>query len=164
MTIPYMAASALAKFGPRACAAIPFLIQRLDDPDPNSRIEAAWALGAIGPKDPAVLQALAQAMTSTVDGNLAEQAAGTLGAIGEGAVPVLVKALHSRDGAIRERAARALGQMGASAEAALPDLERAAAVDEDPVARTSIEAAIRQIRDGGQEPRIGDVPVLNIGD
>ena len=164
MTFPFMAAERTRQDRPRSLRSDSFAHQEAGRPGPDLADRGSLGPGAIGPKDPAVLQALAQAMTSTIDGNLGEQAAQTLGSIGEAALPALVSALHSRDGDIRERASRALGQMTASAEAALPDLERAAAVEEDPVARTSIEAAIRQIRDGGQEPRIGDVPVLSIGD
>jgi len=150
-TLQVMAVKALGKIGPGARAAVPPLVKAMDDRDIMLRIEAAQALGEIGPKDPAVLPALARAMTGKVDENLAEQAASALGALGEASITFLVSALHDRDPEVRGRAARALAQMGMAATAALPELERAGAADDDPDARQAIEVAIEEIRKNGSE-------------
>ncbi len=66
-------------------------------------------------------------------------------------MPVLVNALHSRDPDVRCRAAGALAQVGAPAMAVIPELQRAAKLDDDSVVRQEIEGAIQQIRNSSQE-------------
>ena len=66
-------------------------------------------------------------------------------------MPVLLNALHSRDPDVRGRAAAALAQVGTPAMAVIPELERAAKLDDDPVVRQEIEGAIQQIRGSGQD-------------
>ncbi len=151
MTIRYMAARALGKIGPEARAAIPILIKLLDDRDMMLRWAAAGSLAEIGPRDSTVLLALERAMNDTTDENLAQRAATALRMIGEAAVPVLLNALHSRDPDVRGRAAGALAQIGTPAMAVIPDLERAAKLDDDSLVRQVLEGAIQQIRNSSQE-------------
>jgi HEAT repeat protein len=145
-TLQVMAAKALGKIGPEARTAVPALLRAMDDRDLMLRLVAAEALGGIGPEDPGIIPALARAMTDKVDVNLAQQAARALWVLGEAGIPALVHALHDRDADVRVRAAGILTQSGMAANVALPELERAVAIDDDPDARQAIADAIREIR------------------
>ncbi len=75
----------------------------------------------------------------TASGPRAAEAADALALIGGEAAPALVRALESKDGALREAAARALGRIGPAARCAVPALT---AVLRDPRDRVRQAAAL----------------------
>lgn len=124
---PCGSARVIARIGPPAKAAVPFLAQALDNQDKEARSAAAEALGKIGPEAKAVIPALERLLE---DGRpeVRCSAAEALGSIDtEGAsVEALVKTLGDREEIVRVSAARALGEIGPAARVAAPDLERTA--------------------------------------
>ena len=89
--------------------------------------------------------------------DVADQAAMSLGAIGEAAIPFLARALRDYNPELRRRAAMGLQRMGSTGAPALPDLERATA-DDDPDVRQAVEAAIQLIRNTGPEAEANEIP------
>jgi HEAT repeat protein len=117
------AAEELGKLGPRAEAAIPDLIEAMED----HRLlrPAALALGRIGPKAvPGLIKAFAEA-TSLFSGLTTpeEEAAGdALARIGAPAVPKLILALRDERPNFRPKVAAVLGRIGPEAAEAIPAL------------------------------------------
>jgi HEAT repeat protein len=149
-TLSELAVKALGSIGPDARAAVPSLIELLDDQYVYLRLASADALGEIGPSEPSVLPALTRVMNESLDDDLTRTAAQALGQIGEAALPALTSALRSPDFVVRCRAAMSLGEMGSAAAAAIPDLERTS-TDDDPDVRELGKEAIKKIREAGQE-------------
>ncbi len=86
------------------------ILERLDDPSPEVREEAARALGRIG--SPEAVGALS-ARLSDEDSMIRIEAARALGRIGDrGAVPALADALSSPSAELRAACAEALGSIG----------------------------------------------------
>jgi HEAT repeat protein/flagellar basal body rod protein FlgF len=107
----YEAAAALGRMGGKAAAAVPRLMERLDDPTSG----AARALGQIGPAAAGAVAALAKALQHQ-EPYVREQAADALGRIGpqaRAAVPALLEAMKDADWEVRWRAATAIGLIGA---------------------------------------------------
>ncbi len=115
------AADALGMSGESA-AAIPHLIRALRDDYEPVRLNAAYALGAIG--EPAVPQLIET--LSDENGPTRRMAAYALAAVGEPAVPALSEALQHTEDVVRVEAAYAFAQIGEAAASAMPALiERA---------------------------------------
>jgi HEAT repeat protein len=117
----------LSRFGPKAAAAVPALIDYLNDPSARYRLNAANVLAAIGPaaKD-AVPTLIALLKDSKYTGRAnAVSALGEIGPAAKDAVPALIEALKEDDRGVSGNAPRALGLIGPAAKAAIPLLERA---------------------------------------
>jgi HEAT repeat protein len=94
----------------RPLHAVPWLLARLDDAEPDERSRAAHALGAIG--DASAVPALEAALRDRAWAVRA-MAAKALGRIGDpAAIPGLRRALRDREWWVRSNAARALGALG----------------------------------------------------
>lgn len=87
-------------------AAVPGLLDALNDEDPRLRSAACKALGDIG--DGAAVADLLRVMVKDTDSNIRWQATGALGKIGNAAVPGLCAALRDEDWTVRRSAAEAL--------------------------------------------------------
>lgn len=104
-------------------AAVPNLIESLENGDEEVRSWAAEALGAIGPGAREAIPALIEALQCE-DEDLRRACIGALSAIGPEAVPALVEALEDEDGSeeVRWAVAVALADIGPQASAAVPAL------------------------------------------
>jgi len=99
---PY-AIQVVRRLGPEAAAAVPALIEALQDKDPSIVKEAEFALGAIGPEASAATDALIQALTND-DEQVRFTACYALGQIGpaaRAATPSLAGLLKSEDEFLR---------------------------------------------------------------
>lgn len=90
-------------------AAVPGLLDALNDEDARLRTAACKALGDIG--DGAAVTELLRVMVKDTDSNIRWQATGALGKIGKAAVPGLCAALRDEDWKVRRSAAEALWSM-----------------------------------------------------
>src|SRR3954451_24871524 len=101
---------------------LPELVKPLKHPAPAVRLDAAAALGRLGPKAGPAVPALAEAL-SDEDLYVRRLVPLALGDIGAGAaVPGLIEALGDEDEGVRRRAAVALGEIGPEAAPALAAL------------------------------------------
>jgi HEAT repeat protein len=145
----------------------------LKDKDRGVRVQAAIALGKIGPrarnavpalfealKDPQIYEASMEALEiigldskeaipALIEAlkckDLRTFAAERLLNIGTDAVPELIKALEGDYGPVREYAAWILGKMGPDAEEAIPALTRAL-WDKDKRVRGTAQKALQEIK------------------
>jgi HEAT repeat protein len=155
------AADALRRMGKDAREALPELQQVLADKNADrlTRIQAALALGRIGPPDArSAVPVLRDVLADTrAHPELRKAAAETLGQFGPDAVdavPALAAALSAKDSplALRRAAAGALDQLGPDAQAALDALVAAVSgsrKDDDKYVRSLSLHAIARIRDFG---------------
>jgi HEAT repeat protein len=124
----------IGRYANRLRAAVLALGGRLkSDPDPEVRLEAAKALGQIGPTAREAVPSLAEALKDS-EVALRRESALALGLIGCGAgaaVSALAGALRDEDAVVRRRAAVALGEIGPIAKGAVLRLVKALA-DRDP--------------------------------
>ena len=112
------AADELGMSGEAAAEAVPMLIQALHDEYEPVRLNAAYALGAIGaPAVPKLIETLNDKNAPT-----RRIAAYALAAVGAPAVPAVSEALGHTEDTTRIEAAYALAQMGSAAEPAIPAL------------------------------------------
>jgi HEAT repeat protein/S1-C subfamily serine protease len=126
------AATELARLGPDAAPILVTLIDALKDPDPQVATSVHDTLGAIGPKaklaGPPLLEAmdvaLAAAGRDPAAADRFRRASVTLGKIGQAdqALPLMRKALHGRDDALKKEILAAFAAMGPDAKDAVPDL------------------------------------------
>lgn len=105
------AARSLAQVGP---AAVPELLKALQDPAPEVRPRALWALGVLGPE---AGQAVGPVGAFLKDGDakvraLAAWVLGEMGPAAAAAAPLLARALRDPDPQVRARAAEALHDIG----------------------------------------------------
>ena len=112
------AADDLGMFGESGAEAIPHLIEALHDGYEPVRLNAAYALGAIG--EPAVSPLIET--LGAEDQIMRRMAAYALAAIGEPAIPALSEALGHTEDAVRIEAAYAFAQIGDAAASAIPAL------------------------------------------
>ena len=112
------AADELGMSGESAAEAVPLLIQALRDDYEPVRLNAAYAMGAIGaPAVPQLIETLGVENAPT-----RRMAAYALAAVGAPAVPALSEALQHTEHAVRVEATYALAQIGAAAAPAIPAL------------------------------------------
>lgn len=100
------------------------LIQDLASPSSEKRMDAATALGELGPRASAAVPALVTALGDQ-DSYVRNFAANALGAVGPAAVsavPALVNLLHDADESVSQAGQRALAGIGPGAKAAIPEL------------------------------------------
>ena len=100
-------------------------IRRIKSKNVEVRVDAAEALGQIGP---AAIMALIQALKDKGDSSVRYWPAKALAQIGpkaKAAVPALAQALKDEDEWVRANAAEALGRIGPEAKAAVPALIQA---------------------------------------
>jgi HEAT repeat protein len=107
------AAETIAAIGPPAAAAADRLAAGLNDPDGAVRAAMARALGEMGPAAEKGVDPLIAHLTDS-DEAAREAAFETLVAIGDPAIPSLVKTLTSDDPALRQRAVAALDAIDAN--------------------------------------------------
>jgi HEAT repeat protein len=105
-----------------------YWIKTLDNPDPEVRSRAVFALGAIGAEAGEAVPALAKILVEDPDREVRHQAAQALMKMepaSRGAVPALAEALADEEPAVRMNAAMALFRLRAEARPAIPALIKA---------------------------------------
>ena len=110
------AAQAMWRMGSGAAPAVDALKVALTDQDPEVRLSAAGALGAIGPSARSALASLDRVLVSDPDAFVREQAAKTIGALASGdkeSVSSLTQALTDKEDFVRIAAASALADIAA---------------------------------------------------
>jgi HEAT repeat protein len=140
------ALEALAKMGPRAKAAVPALIEALQD-EQMVRIRAIAALKNVGPEAKAAVPAIARLLQDK-DATIRMQALETLqgmGAQAKAAVPALARLLQDEDATMRLQAVDALQAIGPDARPAIPALQQLLD-DKDEVVRRSALEALEKLR------------------
>ncbi len=143
-------------------AALPLLVERLEDPDIDVCVEAAGALGALG--DPAAVGALCKSLAGDPDGEIKLAAARALGQIGAAeAIPVLLEVAACRPGDmavddasdwdpwwdVQLAAVEALGRL--RSEAAIPVLEALLDDEEGQDIEVALVRALAEIGGRGEE-------------
>jgi hypothetical protein len=121
-------------------AAVPGLIEALQDEDARIRTAAVKILGEVG--DPNSVPHLLQIINTERDSNIRWLATGSLSKMGTAAVPGLVKALQDNDWKVRRSACEALWGMGEPA--AVPGLIEAL-FDRNDVVRQAATSALEAI-------------------
>jgi HEAT repeat protein len=125
------AANVIGQFGANAKSAVGALSKALADKDLTVQAEAAMALGEIGPGAKAAVPALLATLKSDEAPKLLEPfVVGTLGKIGEPAVPQLKEALAAKEYRLKRGAAEALALMGKEAADAVEPLGKLLAAQE----------------------------------
>lgn len=137
------ALKALGSVGPKACAAIPILRERLVDTGPGTskyRVQILSVLGSIGPDArlaaPEIIQKLSSEDTSIVDA-----CKETLTKIGSPVVPALITGLKDET-ANRAAVAAVVGNMGDKAKEAIPALIDLLKSAKSPTLRTQVAIAL----------------------
>jgi HEAT repeat protein len=144
--IPFGATSALEKMGPSAEAAIPVLIEALENEeiDSSERGNAAFALGGIGRAAvPGLIETLERG-----DETARAWAAYALNRIGpdaKSAISALARALDDEWWWARQNAAIALGRIGPDAKSAVPALKQALK-DENEQVREAAKGSLQMIQ------------------
>lgn len=157
------AAESLGHLGTDAHDAVPPLLEVLKDKqaDRFTRVQAAFALGQIGPEDagatvPVLAGALADAATPLEVRKAAADALGQLKKDAKEAAPALGAALKEKDLTLRRAAVVALDRLGAEARAAFSALKQAAK-DDDRAVRSQ---ALHALGNLGKDDPDAVVPVL----
>jgi HEAT repeat protein len=151
-TVRWRAMEAIAKIGPACKAAVPNLIEILNQPDDrvamgDTHYYACAALAAIGPDSVSAIPSLLPVLKEPRNAQEAARALGAMGSQASQAVPGLIALLHSSDYEERNVAAVALGNIGPAASAALPDLKKAA----DDTRNRSRAGTTRMAQEAAQE-------------
>lgn len=118
----------ISKLGDQASKAIPVLVKKLDDDDPETRAGAALAIGQIGRYDEAAVARLLEAFDDTASlasgGRVCYFAAHALGQLGPKSMPLLIPKMSSRDTRVIRCVALSFGEIGSEAHAAVPVLHQ----------------------------------------
>jgi HEAT repeat protein len=116
-----LVAEALGSLGAEAAPAVPMLIKAARDTRFETRENAIYALGLIGPKVEGVLPVVRGAMADP-DSHVRSRASSALAALGGPEIPGLIEALRGPDVKAQKSAADALKEMGPTAAPAVPAL------------------------------------------
>jgi HEAT repeat protein len=104
---------------------VPAITNKLSDPDPDIRANAAFALGNIGSKDPIATAALLKILKTDSAHAARAESASALGVVSEGdkiVVAALIKALKDSGLYVSTNAAYSLGNLGLKAKNAVDPL------------------------------------------
>jgi len=134
---------AVYELGNIGSAAVPTLVDLLEDPAMSVRLVATRKLGDIGPQAELAIPALINILKRS-NSFMTVPITHALGNIGAPAIPALARALKDSDAGFRARAAEALGEAGGVAASAVPDLILALK-DSDPYVRSSAATALSSI-------------------
>lgn len=139
------AARALRKYGLGARAAVPRLIECLDDPNPEVRREAAKTLGKAG--EVSAVEPLIRKFTDPdpVVREWAAEACGEFGPRAVAAVPGLTRLLTDEAVKVRRDAVRSLGQIGPPAAGAAAAIEKLV-FDPEEIVRKAAAEALKRVR------------------
>jgi HEAT repeat protein len=139
---------AIGSFGPDAAPAVNQIASALNDPDPDVRSAAAWALSQIGGPGAAAVPALEKSLADS-NARVRSLSAVALQSFGPKAVvtvPALIAALRDPSPNVRAPAADALGSIGPAAEAAVEALtERLLITDDQAYVLRSMASALGNI-------------------
>jgi HEAT repeat protein len=130
------AANRLGLLGPQAEEAIPALAAALRDADEPLRLNAGYALGAIGA---AAIPALREEVRIGTEESRRHASCG-LSLIGKAAVPALLSLAEEEDWRVRSAAVDALGEIGPATPEVVPALDRALGDPSDWVRRHAADA------------------------
>jgi HEAT repeat protein len=137
------AAEALVRLGVDAKPAVAMLVESLGAKSDAEQIRAARALGLLGPlagdSGVVLVPLLGEQKTRA-------EAAKALGRIGRPTVPLLIKALDSKNALMRLGAAEALEQVGADAADAIPALSARVRTDSSASVREAAERTLKKIK------------------
>ena len=150
------AANVLGQLGSGARSAVPALAKLLQDKELTVRIATALALGEMGPAAKEAVPALVDTLRSDDVFLLEPFVVGTLGKIGEDAVPFLKTGLTAKEPSLRRGAVYALALIGAGAADAVEPLGQMLA---DPDAELRAQSA-RTLGKIGKAAR-STVPLLS---
>ena len=141
----------MAGIGPGAKAAVPELVERLQQSGHDNTVAVVYALGKIGPDAAAAQEPLTKALASS-DRQLALASAWALTRIlpaspelATKTLPILIDGLSNDAAIARQGAAEGLANLGALAKEAVPALKKAAADDEDPAVRKAATESLERI-------------------
>jgi HEAT repeat protein len=135
-------------------AAVPVLVDMLDDLDPSVRSAAADALAKIG--DPEAGSALEDRFRTELSSAVRSMMAAALGAVGRSqATPLLVESLNDPWEALRGCAAWSLGHL--KALEAEESLTEAVKREEDGYTKIQMERALGEIRKERRKRRLAEV-------
>jgi len=155
-TSPEQRRSGAAILSRCGAAALPVLIELLDDPDKGVRAQAAASLSQeVSEVAGDAVAALTRVLKTDADFTVRQYAARALGAIGvaeEQTVLALRQALTDEEVLVRRNAADALGRMGSGAKAGAADLRKSLG-DADPWTRRFSALALWLIT-GESEPSV----------
>lgn len=164
-------------FQPHNAETVAALLTALQAPAEPQRLDAAYALGAMGASAlPALMAALTSEAAASRDANLSADYTNpselytghALAAIGAPAVPALVEALHASEWWVRASAADILGNIGSPAQTATPALAATLAHDDSawvrrnaaealgtlgPLAQTATPALVQALQDQDERVR-----------
>lgn len=148
----------LARYGPKAEAAVPALVAAMKDRDVSVASAAAAALGEVGRYSKEAVKALSDAVSKGRDVHVRTAAAEALGKIGPAAAKAaraLVAALTDEEPDLRREAALALGRLGMEVEKlAVSPLE--GRLDDEPRIRAAAAISLARLGRGG-EARVVEV-------
>ncbi|MFL5341865.1 MAG: HEAT repeat domain-containing protein [Gemmataceae bacterium] len=122
-------------------------IHEADSPDTETRRNAIFALGAIGPQAGSAVPKLAKIMLEDPEGIVRNEAAFSLSKMtpaSKTAVPALVKALNDEIPLVRMNAALALMRLETDAQPAVPDLLKALQDKTNDTNINAFHATVRQ--------------------
>ncbi len=136
------AAITISRIGAGAQAAIPALIERLEDEKWHVRRAAATALTSMGPTAGPAVPALTKALTDEEwqVRRVAAEALASIGTASKPAVPALIELLGDEEWQARRAAAEALAAIGPASASAVPSLIVALDDEEWHVRRRAAEA------------------------
>jgi HEAT repeat protein len=120
----------------------------LNDPDPQVRHHAIFALGVLGSDSEGSVPALSAIMVDDPDAGLRVEASLALSKMGpsaRGAVPSLARALEDDNPVVRFNAARTLGELGTDARPAVPALIKAVKADDNSGLLERFNISLREV-------------------